>query len=80
MNWRGGIIARPRYIIFCVSTTFHSESASSLPSEKYTSYAISMGRVFINEWTLEALDPRTKLFRSGCMNAIGRSRTTPDVH
>ncbi|KAI6023778.1 hypothetical protein BKA83DRAFT_4263740 [Pisolithus microcarpus] len=49
-----------RNVIFCVSASFHPESASSFSSEKYNPYAFPIGRVFIDGWILETLDPYTK--------------------
>ena len=49
-----------RNVIFCVSASFHPESASSFSSEKYNPYSYPIGRVFIDGWILETLDPYTK--------------------
>ncbi|KAL4062502.1 hypothetical protein V8B97DRAFT_1955248 [Scleroderma yunnanense] len=49
-----------RNVIFCVSASFHPESVSSFSSEKYNPYSYPVGRVFIDGWILETLDPYTK--------------------
>ncbi|KAL4251581.1 START domain-containing protein [Abortiporus biennis] len=43
--------------IFCVSASFSPESASSFSAAKYNSYALPVGRVFVDGWILETLDP-----------------------
>ncbi|KAI6164482.1 hypothetical protein EDD17DRAFT_1691754 [Pisolithus thermaeus] len=55
-----GLSQDHRNVIFCVSASFHPESVSSFSSEKYNSYAFPIGRVFIDGWILETLDPYTK--------------------
>ena len=49
-----------RNVIFCVSASFHPDSASPFSSEKYNPYSFPVGRVFIDGWILETLDPYTK--------------------
>ncbi|KAI6023325.1 hypothetical protein EDC04DRAFT_2727159 [Pisolithus marmoratus] len=55
-----GLSQDHRNVIFCVSTSFHPESASPFSSEKCNPYAYPIGRVFIDGWILETLDPYTK--------------------
>ncbi|KAI6001088.1 hypothetical protein F5J12DRAFT_844899 [Pisolithus orientalis] len=55
-----GLSQDHRNVIFCVSASFHPESVSSFSSEKYNSYGYPIGRVFIDGWILETLDPYTK--------------------
>ncbi|KAE9405446.1 hypothetical protein BT96DRAFT_916169 [Gymnopus androsaceus JB14] len=49
-----------RNAIFCVSTSFSPDSASQFSSAKYNSYGLPIGRVYIDAWILETLDPYTK--------------------
>ncbi|KAH7890937.1 hypothetical protein F5I97DRAFT_1840039 [Phlebopus sp. FC_14] len=49
-----------RNVIFCVSASFHPESAASFSPEKYNPYTYPIGRVFLDGWVLETLDPYTK--------------------
>ncbi|KAF8141378.1 hypothetical protein EV363DRAFT_1391846 [Boletus edulis] len=49
-----------RIAVFCVTASFHPESASSFSPAKYNPYAYPLGRVFIDGWVLETLDPYTK--------------------
>ncbi|THU94911.1 hypothetical protein K435DRAFT_966661 [Dendrothele bispora CBS 962.96] len=46
--------------IFYVSASFHQDSASSFSQAKYNSYGLPIGRVFLDAWVLETLDPYTK--------------------
>ncbi|KAG6335999.1 hypothetical protein ID866_3094 [Astraeus odoratus] len=55
-----GLSQDHRNIIFCVSASFHPDSASSFSSDKYNPYKYPIGRVFIDGWILETLDPYTK--------------------
>ncbi|GBE89456.1 hypothetical protein SCP_1601180 [Sparassis crispa] len=49
-----------RTAIFCVSASFSPDSVSSFSSSKYNSYALPVGRVFVDGWILETLDPYGK--------------------
>ena len=49
-----------RVVIFCVTASFHPESAASFSPGKYNPYTYPLGRVFIDGWVLETLDPYTK--------------------
>ncbi|PPQ79818.1 hypothetical protein CVT25_002972 [Psilocybe cyanescens] len=48
--------------IFCVSASFSPDSASAraFSPAKYNAYALPIGRVYIDAWILETLDPYTK--------------------
>ncbi|KAI0940840.1 hypothetical protein AcV7_003110 [Taiwanofungus camphoratus] len=46
-----------RAAIFCVSASFSPDSVSSFSPSKYNSYALPIGRVFVDGWILETLDP-----------------------
>ena len=48
-----------RTAIFCVSASFSPESISSFSAAKYNPYALPIGRVFMDGWILETLDPYT---------------------
>ncbi|KAI5123211.1 hypothetical protein M0805_003977 [Coniferiporia weirii] len=45
--------------IYCVSASFDPNSASSFASAKYNPYVFPTGRVFIDAWVVETLDPYT---------------------
>ena len=45
--------------IYCISASFNPESASSFSSAKYNSFALPIGRVYIDAWIVETLDPYT---------------------
>ncbi|GLB41576.1 putative START domain containing protein [Lyophyllum shimeji] len=49
-----------RNAIFYVSTSFSPESVASFAASKYNSYALPIGRVYLDAWILETLDPYTK--------------------
>lgn len=49
-----------RIVIFCVTASFHPDSAASFSPGKYNPYTYPLGRVFIDGWVLETLDPYTK--------------------
>ncbi|PBK99948.1 hypothetical protein ARMGADRAFT_1051766 [Armillaria gallica] len=49
-----------RSAIYCVSVSFSPESVSSFSAGKYNPYILPIGRVFIDAWILETLDPYTK--------------------
>ncbi|KAF8972730.1 hypothetical protein BDZ97DRAFT_1782409 [Flammula alnicola] len=49
-----------RNAIFCVSASFSPDSAKAFSPEKYNSYALPIGRVYVDAWILETLDPYTK--------------------
>ena len=51
-----------RNAIFCVSASFSPDSPSmrSFPAGKYNPYILPIGRVYVDAWILETLDPYTK--------------------
>ena len=49
-----------RTVLFCVTVSFHPASAAPFSPAKYNPYAYPLGRVFIDGWVLETLDPYTK--------------------
>ncbi|KAJ7746796.1 hypothetical protein DFH07DRAFT_942614 [Mycena maculata] len=49
-----------RNAIFCVSASFSPESVPSFSPAKYNPYGLPIGRVFVDAWILETLDPYTK--------------------
>jgi hypothetical protein len=49
-----------RSVIFCVSTSFSPHSAASFSPSKYNPYALPIGRIYIDGWMFETLDPYTK--------------------
>lgn len=48
-----------RNTIFCVSASFSPESAKSYSPEKYNPYSLPIGRMYVDAWILETLDPYT---------------------
>ncbi|KII86031.1 hypothetical protein PLICRDRAFT_144823 [Plicaturopsis crispa FD-325 SS-3] len=48
-----------RNVIFCVSASFSPDSVSSFSTAAYNSYGLPIGRVFVDAWILETLDPYT---------------------
>jgi len=48
-----------RTAIFCVSASFSPESVTSFSAAKYNPYVLPIGRVFVDGWILETLDPYT---------------------
>ena len=48
-----------RTAIFCVSASFSPESVTSFSAAKYNPYTLPIGRVFVDGWILETLDPYT---------------------
>jgi len=54
--------ATSRNAIFCVSASFSPDSPSmrSFSAEKYNPYVLPIGRVYVDAWILETLDPYTK--------------------
>ena len=46
-----------RSAIFCVSASFSPESVSHFAPSKYNAYKLPVGRVFLDAWILETLDP-----------------------
>lgn len=46
-----------RTTIFCVSASFSPQSVSSFSQTKYNSYGLPVGRVYVDGWILETLDP-----------------------
>ncbi|KAJ7460736.1 hypothetical protein FB451DRAFT_1270154 [Mycena latifolia] len=49
-----------RNAIFCVSASFSPESVASFSAGKYNPYGLPIGRIFVDAWILETLDPYTK--------------------
>lgn len=49
-----------RVVLFSVTASYHPESAASFSPAKYNPYTYPLGRVFIDGWVLETLDPYTK--------------------
>lgn len=49
-----------RNAILCVSTSFSPEAVNGFSPAKYNPYTLPIGRVFIDAWILETLDPYTK--------------------
>ncbi|KAJ7156846.1 hypothetical protein C8R43DRAFT_997401 [Mycena crocata] len=49
-----------RNAIFCVSASFSPDSIASFSPAKYNPYGLPIGRVFVDAWILETLDPYTK--------------------
>ena len=48
-----------RNAIFCVSTSFSPDSVSNFSLSKYNSHGLPIGRVYVDGWILETLDPYT---------------------
>ncbi|KAI0737353.1 hypothetical protein C8Q80DRAFT_1213874 [Daedaleopsis nitida] len=46
-----------RSAIFCVAASFSPDSVSQFASSKYNAYNLPVGRVFLDAWILETLDP-----------------------
>ena len=46
-----------RSAIFCVSASFAPDSVSQFASSKYNTHSLPVGRVFLDAWILETLDP-----------------------
>ena len=46
--------------IFCVSASFSPDSVARFSPAKYNLYALPVGRVYVDAWVLETLDPYTK--------------------
>lgn len=49
-----------RRAIYCVSASFSPDSVTSFASTKYNPHVLPIGRVYIDAWVLETLDPYTK--------------------
>ncbi|KAJ6581088.1 hypothetical protein B0H19DRAFT_1113568 [Mycena capillaripes] len=49
-----------RNAIFCVSASFSPDSVASFSPAKYNPYGLPIGRIFVDAWILETLDPYTK--------------------
>jgi hypothetical protein len=49
-----------RNAIFCVSASFSPDSVALFAPAKYNSYALPVGRVYVDAWIFETLDPYTK--------------------
>ncbi|CAK5267355.1 unnamed protein product [Mycena citricolor] len=50
----------PRNAVFYVSASFSPESASAFSAAKYNPNGLPIGRIFVDGWVLETLDPYTK--------------------
>ncbi|KAL1740061.1 hypothetical protein HDZ31DRAFT_48240, partial [Schizophyllum fasciatum] len=50
----------PRNAIFCLSASFHPSHVSAFDAAKYNPYNLPIGRIFVDAWILETLDPYTK--------------------
>jgi hypothetical protein len=48
-----------RNTIYCVSASFSPDSAKAFSTEKYNPYSLPIGRVYVDAWVLETLDPYT---------------------
>lgn len=48
-----------RNTIFCVSASFSPEAAKGFSAEKYNPYNLPIGRIYLDAWILETLDPYT---------------------
>lgn len=48
-----------RNAIFCVSTSFSPDSVTNFSLSKYNSHGLPIGRVYVDGWILETLDPYT---------------------
>jgi hypothetical protein len=48
-----------RNAIFCVSASFSPDSVAAFSAFSYNSYGLPIGRVFVDAWILETLDPYT---------------------
>ncbi|KAI0701152.1 hypothetical protein C8T65DRAFT_656889 [Cerioporus squamosus] len=46
-----------RSAIFCVSASFSPDSVSQFATSKYNPHSLPVGRVFLDAWILETLDP-----------------------
>jgi hypothetical protein len=46
-------------VIFCVASSFSPDSVAKFSVAKYNSYGLPTGRVFIDAWVFETLDPYT---------------------
>ncbi|KAF8888095.1 hypothetical protein BD779DRAFT_1611394 [Infundibulicybe gibba] len=49
-----------RNAIFCVSASFSPDSVASFSPAKYNPYGLPIGRVYLDAWILETLDPYSK--------------------
>ena len=48
-----------RSAIFCAAASFSPDSVASFSAAKYNPYGLPIGRVFVDGWILETLDPYT---------------------
>jgi hypothetical protein len=48
-----------RTAIYCASASFSPDSVSTFDATKYNPYVLPVGRVFVDGWILETLDPYT---------------------
>ncbi|KAF5338035.1 hypothetical protein D9758_014260 [Tetrapyrgos nigripes] len=55
----GGHQSSPNAIFF-VTASFHADSVNSFAQAKYNPYVLPIGRVFVDAWVLETLDPYTR--------------------
>ena len=49
-----------RRTIYCVSASFSADSVASFAPAKYNPHILPIGRVYVDAWVLETLDPYTK--------------------
>ena len=49
-----------RRTIYCVSASFSADSVASFAPAKYNPHTLPIGRVYVDAWVLETLDPYTK--------------------
>lgn len=45
--------------VYCISASFNPDSAASYSPAKYNSYGLPIGRMYLDAWILETLDPYT---------------------
>ena len=46
-------------VIYCATASYHPDSVSGFSAAKYNSYALPIGRIHLQGWILETLDPYT---------------------
>jgi len=46
-------------VIYCATTSYHPDSVSGFSATKYNPYSLPIGRVHLQGWILETLDPYT---------------------
>lgn len=55
----GPVQPSARNTIFCVTASFSPDSAKAFSSERYNPYGLPIGRMYVDAWILETLDPYT---------------------